>query len=352
MLSGINFPRALSTSYKESRSYIRKFHSSLNKQSSIPETSVVVHKNDALEVPNISTSVLEASNEQEQSISSIAPYLQPSFNFAAYVNKSKTLQELLKLGVNLYKLEKKVTVPQFLLALDFERDVQQHVLFLHDLGVSSGDIANIITKNPYIFKPTIENLQVRVNYLQSKSFTGEMICRIMSRNPFWLMFPTPKMNTRLGYFQKEFKLSGSEVRKVATKQPKLITYKLHDVKVNQFSLKEEMGFSAEQCKDILLNKPIIYMKDQMKLVETFAYLHQTANISNEIITKIPGVLTCRLPRLKQRHSFLKHINKEQFNPREPNYISILDVVSGTDVEFCEKHAQVPIELYNNYLKTL
>ncbi|KAL3280975.1 hypothetical protein HHI36_004200 [Cryptolaemus montrouzieri] len=57
----------------------------------------------------------------EEDLSHIATYLKPSFNFAAYVNKSETLQELLKLGVNLYKLEKKPEIPQYILGLDLER---------------------------------------------------------------------------------------------------------------------------------------------------------------------------------------------------------------------------------------
>lgn len=74
--------------------------------------------------PVRSTSVLEPCTED---LSTIAPYFQPSFNFAAYVNNSPTLQELVKLGVDLHSLERKKDVPEFILRLEFNRDMKEHI---------------------------------------------------------------------------------------------------------------------------------------------------------------------------------------------------------------------------------
>ena len=71
-----------------------------------------------------STSVLEPCTED---LSTITPYFQPSFNFAAYVNNSPTLQELVKLGVDLHSLERKKDVPEFILRLEFSRDMKEHI---------------------------------------------------------------------------------------------------------------------------------------------------------------------------------------------------------------------------------
>lgn len=123
-----------------------------------------------------------------EDISHVAPYLKPTFNFAAYINKSETLQELLKLGVNFHKLEQKKNFPAFIMGLNFEKDVKDYILFFHDRGLSGEDIAATITKNPYILKEDIENLKVRINYLLYKKFDEDMIIRILNNNPFWLMF--------------------------------------------------------------------------------------------------------------------------------------------------------------------
>ena len=130
-------------------------------------------------------SVLEECTED---ISHVAPYLKPTFNFAAYINRSETLQQLLHLGVDLHKLERKQDVMRFVLGLKFDRDVKKYVTFLHDNGLSVDDIAYVFTRNPFVLREDVDNLRVRVNYLLSKKFTGDAIRRILSRNPFWISF--------------------------------------------------------------------------------------------------------------------------------------------------------------------
>lgn len=121
----------------------------------------------------------------KENLSDIAPYIKPTFNFAAYVNKSETLQQLVKLGVNLHKVERKKDAPQLILGLEWE-NVKKYILFLNDLGVD--DLGRFFTKNPYIFKHNLNDLQIRINYLEYKSFDKDMITRIVNQNPYWLTF--------------------------------------------------------------------------------------------------------------------------------------------------------------------
>lgn len=122
-----------------------------------------------------------------EDISYIGPYVRPTFNFAAYINKSETLQNLVKLGVDLHKIEKKKDAPEYIMKLNFE-DLKPHMFFLNDIGVTTDLIGDYLTKNPFIFQEDLETLQVRVNYLQSKKFSDVMISRIVTKNPHWLMF--------------------------------------------------------------------------------------------------------------------------------------------------------------------
>lgn len=140
---------------------------------------------DEIQTKEDKVSVLEDCKED---ISHVAPYLKPTFNFAAYVNKSETLQQLVKLGVNLHKIEKSVEAAPFILKLDFEKDIKNYIQFFHDHGVSLEGIAEIITRNPFILKENLGDLEVRINYLESKRFHNEMIARIVSSNPYWLSF--------------------------------------------------------------------------------------------------------------------------------------------------------------------
>lgn len=188
-----------------------------------------------------------------------APHLAPTFNLAAYANKSQTLQKFLDLGVDLYKIEKRKGLGQFVLQLDFERDCKDHLMFLNDIGVPPEEFGKFITKNPLIFKETVDDMQIRINYLQSKNFRPHMISRIVVVNPFWLMFSTQRIDRRLGYFQKNFSLSGSMVRLLTVRQPRLITYNMAHVERATFAIKEEMGFDKDEVKDLLIQKPKLFM---------------------------------------------------------------------------------------------
>lgn len=208
-------------------------------------------------------SVIEPITNDINLRNTIHPYIQPSFNFAAYVSKSETLQQLIHLGVDLHRIEKKSGIPQYLLKLDFDRDIKKYLQFFNDIGIDPNEYGQMITKNPLIFKENLVDLETRINYLESKTFKPKDIARICERNPFWLMFTTQRIDKRLGYFQQNFQLLGHEVRFLTVKQPKLITYNLNAIRTNTFSIREEMGFNAEEIKNLLLSIPKIWMMSKL-----------------------------------------------------------------------------------------
>lgn len=136
---------------------------------------------------NEATSVL-SSLQRPDDLSLVTPNFPKSFNLAAYVNNSETLINLVNLNVNLSKIEKKsYYVVEKLLKLDFEKNMKDHITFLSNY-VNMECMGDFITKNPMIFYEQPEDLEIRVNYLQSKRFSIDQIRRIITRNPFWLMF--------------------------------------------------------------------------------------------------------------------------------------------------------------------
>ncbi|XP_053683377.1 transcription termination factor 3, mitochondrial [Sabethes cyaneus] len=300
---------------------------------------------------DIHRSPLEPVSENVPTVE-IYPNIRPTFNFAAYVNKSEPLQQLVRLGVDLHKLEKRKGIPQFILKLDFERNMKQHLRFLTDVGVAAEGLGEFITKNPLIFKEEIGNMEVRINYLQSKQFMPEQITRIVSKNPFWLMISTKRIDKRLGFFQKTFELGGNDVRLLTTKQPRLITYNLEHIRKNTFAIKEEMGFEKEQIKQLLLSKPKLWMINEDNLMHRFEYINRKMQLTNAEILRTPEILLAREYRIKQRHGFLQFLGKAQYNPRKELYISPKTLVEGNDQDFVIHVAKSDMLSYNNYLKTL
>lgn len=122
-----------------------------------------------------------------EDLSIITPYFPNTFNLAAYINKSKTLQTFVHLGVNLSKIEKKPYVVEKILKLDLEEDLKGRLMFLKDF-VSVEDIGSFLTKNILILCEDLQDLQVRINYLSWKKFKHNEISRIVTKNPYWLMF--------------------------------------------------------------------------------------------------------------------------------------------------------------------
>ncbi|XP_077273658.1 mitochondrial transcription termination factor 3 [Temnothorax americanus] len=286
-----------------------------------------------------------------EDLSDIGAPLTPTFTFAKYANKSRTIQELVKLGVALYKFEAQEGMVQYILNLDFERDVMPYIRFLHDCRVPADYLGEFITRNPYIFKEDMDDLHTRIRYLRAHNYSKPMIQTIICKNPNWLLYGTKDIDNRLGYFQSNFKLRGKEVRFLTVKGPKVVTYRMVHLLENTFSIKEEMGFGQTQVKRLLLTLPKIWTKNREKLLSTFEYAHNEMQLQRDLIVQVPHVLLCRKTRLEQRHLFLVELKKAQYDPSKPMYVSPRALISGTDVDFCRDIAQTSTDVYNAFLKT-
>ncbi|EDV40101.1 uncharacterized protein Dana_GF24125 [Drosophila ananassae] len=275
----------------------------------------------------------------------------PSFNLAAYVNNSSTLKKFIDLGVDLHSIEKRKGLGQFVLGLDFEKNVKPHISFLVDQGVSPDNFGRMFTKNPLLFKEDLDDLKTRVEYLKSKRFSDEARARILTQNPYWLMFSTRRVDRRLGYFQKEFRLSGHDLRLLATKEPNVITYNMEHLRKSVFTLKEEMGFSPKELSALIVRRPRLMMTPPDDLIERFSYIHQDMGLSHAQIVQCPELLASREFRLRERHEFLKLLGRAQYNPQEDLYISPKTIVQGNNFYFVRNVAKSDLETFELFLKT-
>ncbi|GAB1868826.1 mTERF domain-containing protein 1, mitochondrial [Camponotus japonicus] len=286
-----------------------------------------------------------------EDISDIGPYLTPTFTFAKYANKSRTIQELVKLGISLYKLESKKGLLKYILTLDFDRDIKPYITFLHDCGVPADYLGDFLTKNPNIFKTDMDDLHTRIRYLRAHEFNINSIKTIICKNPKWLLYSTKNIDGRLGYFQSNFELSGNEVRILTVKAPNVITYRMQHLMENTLTIKEDMDFDEKQRKQLLLTLPRIWVKNRERLFAVFQYAHHEMQLQHNLLVKMPHILLCRKARLQQRHSFLVEMKRAQYDPSKPMYVSPKALISGTDAEFCINIAKTSVDVYNAFLKT-
>ncbi|KAL5013603.1 hypothetical protein ScPMuIL_007873 [Solemya velum] len=296
---------------------------------------------------------LTESSHSKQSVTTgtYKTQIQPSFNLAPYVNQSETLSELLKLGVDLSEVEKKPGAADLLVRLNYQ-DIKPYLYFLHDCGVADGKLGYVLTKNPFIFREPIEDLQVRVNYLKSKNFKREMILSVIERASLFLTMSVEHLDHKLGFYQSSFKLTGDEVRQVVLKLPKLITWSKDKFKANKFYMKEFLGFSDREMKEMFLACPKVYLTDKYQLGKKFDFLHNKMSICHADLVHWPNIFRCRFHLLKQRHQYLDSLQRAQYDPTKEHFVSLKALVSKTDSEWCEKVARTSVSQYNSFLKTL
>jgi mTERF domain-containing protein len=280
----------------------------------------------------------------------------PTMTLASLVQESETLQRLVDFGVAIYHWDKRGKLP-LAVKLDFERDVSPIIRLLTDVGVPVHCITDMLTHNPELLEEEIVDLQARLNYLASKNFTKNQIVSILSLSANWLRYPVKLIDARLGFFQKTFKLSGNEVRQLAVASPRLIAWRHtpNQVRLNVFSLHEEMGFSRDELKTMILACPdLLYVKEKykVKMLKQFELLHNVIKYPHNTLALFPRSLTIDVDIVEPRHLFLESLGRAQYSPLLPNYVHPGMLTEGDDREFAEDIAKVHVELFNKFMKTL
>ncbi|XP_020788487.1 transcription termination factor 3, mitochondrial isoform X2 [Boleophthalmus pectinirostris] len=302
---------------------------------------------------NVELSALEEIDDEEAVTISVPTALPPlSTSLKDYVDKSETLSKLVQLGVNLWKLEQRPNVGSMLLRLDYDRDVASKLLFLKDIGVEDSRLGYIISHNPFILTQNFENLETRVNYLKSKKFSLETIASMVSRAPYLLSFSVKRLDNRMGFYQQQLNLSVVNTRNIVSRLPRLLCGSLEPVKENLKVCEIELGFKKNEIQHIVLAVPKVLTANKKKLIQIFDLLHNTMKVPHHLIVKFPQVLNTKYLRVKERHLFLEYLGKAQYDPAQPNYIALDNLVSLPDETFCSELVSVKLEDFYLFQKTL
>ncbi|XP_023648804.2 transcription termination factor 3, mitochondrial isoform X1 [Paramormyrops kingsleyae] len=294
----------------------------------------------------------EISEEEAVQIHAEPALPAASVSLGDYVDQSETLQQLLKLGVNLSKLEQRPNVGSMLLRLDFQADVKDRLLFLKDVGVEDSRLGAFITRNPFILTEGLENLRARSAYLRSKKFSRVSVATMVSKAPYLLNFSIERLDNRLNFYQQTLGLSTEKTRTLLVRLPGLLCRSLEPVKENLKVCELELGFRPNEIQHIVTAVPKVLTANKKKLTEIFNYIHNTMGIPHSLIIKFPQVFNSRLLRIKERHLFLRYLEMAQYDPAKPNYISLHCLISLPDRVFCSDVAKATLEDFELFQKTL
>ncbi|XP_043848767.1 transcription termination factor 3, mitochondrial [Dromiciops gliroides] len=346
-----NSSQALSSSRQDNISVQDTHPPSINELQLKTEVTNFDSLEELEDLPPISP-LQQISEEDAVQIVAEPPLPPASFTLQDYVDRSETLQKLVLLGVNLSKLEKRPGAGTLLLRLDFENDIQKILLFLKDIGVGDNQLGAFLTKNYIILTEDLENLRNRVAYLESKKFSKTDISRMIVNAPHLLSFSVDRLDNRLGFFQKELGLNVQKTRDLVIRLPRLLTGSLEPVKENMKVYRLQLGFKHNEIQHMVTRIPKILTASKKKLTETFDYVHNVMSIPHHIIVKFPQVFNSKLLKIKERHSFLAYLGRAQYDPQEPNYISLDKLVSIPDEVFCKEVAKASLQDFETFLKTL
>jgi hypothetical protein len=292
----------------------------------------------------------------EDKIEDIIKELKPAYrpfvyNLAYFSNDSKTLKKFIEMGIQIRDWDREREVAEFVLRLDFNRDVAPYLVFLHDLGIKSKAQSKIIQKNPMLFKESLDDLQIRINYLQSKKFSPEDICEIIAKAPKWLSMSVDVVDKNLGWLQKEFTLSSSELRKTITEFPKLVVKPLKIVSDMRFYLSEILMYDDEELKALIKADPKLFNQSEKNIAANYDFLIHVAKFTRQKIIEYPDVLYMPLTVLKSRYAFLKSLGRDQFDPSQPLFVSLKELCTLDDQRFAKKVAKSTFDDYKKFLRS-
>uniref|UniRef100_A0A0K0D5G7 Protein-serine/threonine kinase n=1 Tax=Angiostrongylus cantonensis TaxID=6313 RepID=A0A0K0D5G7_ANGCA len=173
------------------------------------------------------------------------------------------------------------------------------------------------------------------------------------------------MDSRLGWVQKQFGLSGNEVRALIRKEARILMFGLGPLQRLVGLFNKELGFSPKQMKRILLADPRVFMMEAKFIRTNYDYVHSTMRLSNSIIAKNPFILRCSHSSIRNRHEFLKKIGRAVYegavtdatetsnntvNGRvEPVPMEVF--LDASDAVFAQKAANTCLAIYNRFLRS-
>ncbi|UXI21400.1 Down syndrome cell adhesion molecule-like protein 1 [Sarcoptes scabiei] len=322
--------------------------------SSIIETNSNTHNQNELNA----LSEVEKDSFALDFLNSIAPPLKKSFNLAAYINRSITLQKLLQLDVNLSKIDKDVNLASFIVRCDFENDIQPLLILLLDYGINGYEAGDVLNKNPYLLTINPDDLKTKINYFLFHKFTKENIGSILRKFPQLFSLKLPTIDENIAALGEEYALNPKEIRHVIQQYPKIVTLNQVRLKRCTFTFHEEMGFTETEIKSILLRYPILWLRipttryTKTAEMQTFNYVHNEMKIPLDLIVKFPMILIRRQALVRERHLYLKALKRDQFDPKKPLYVPLKAFYQVDDAEFCLKYCKTSVNDFNEFLKTL
>uniref|UniRef100_A0A0N4XGD0 LD27042p (inferred by orthology to a D. melanogaster protein) n=1 Tax=Nippostrongylus brasiliensis TaxID=27835 RepID=A0A0N4XGD0_NIPBR len=292
-----------------------------------------------------------------------------SRSIVPFINYSPLLQAFVDIGVNLFEVEQTTRAAKHLLRLDMEKELQ----WLVSLGFDVNDLGEYLTRNPFFLLQDLNDLEtsVRLSRISGNSFNKFVRREIaIGFSRYWLNVDVKTMDSRLGWIQEQFRLSGDDVRDLIRKDARVVMFGLGPLQRLVTLFNKEFEFTPKQMKKMLLSDPRLFIMDPKFIIANYGYIHRTMRLSNAIIAEHPFILRCSHSSIRNRHEFLKKVGRAVYegaivdenaeasmkNNDETIEVNVSMCISHvfldpSDEVFVRKAANSYLVIYNNFLRS-
>ncbi|XP_003744272.1 transcription termination factor 3, mitochondrial [Galendromus occidentalis] len=290
-------------------------------------------------------------------LDSLGPGMMPTYNVAALADKNEVIRNLVGMGVSVAHWDEKPDVFKTMVKLNWHEDCVPRIEFLvKECGLGNEELARVLRRNPCILSEDMQHMRVRLEFLRNKQeglgLRRADIVRILSKESRWLSQSVEYIENRISFFRNHFALTKAEFTQIVVSRPQVMLVTMRNLALRKFTMIEEMGLSSSEMKAIIKKVPKILTINRFGLLDRFQVLHLDIGYPHEVLVSDPRALLSRASRLKERHAFLKHVGRDQFDRTMPGYISPSVIARGTDEVFVEEVAKSTKEVFEDFIKSL
>ena len=242
-------------------------------------------------------------------------------------------------GVNIYRVDLKNNdeMRRILLRTSIENDVIPRLNILQSyMEISLSDLGTIIGKCPHILEHPLESIVANLNYYKRCNFPSESMKKMFVKHPRSLLMEPTAIDETLSVLQRMTDLPAQVLKSIVIETPRLITTDLDRITWNRNLFRDKILFDVNQFHAALKRCPEILLIRCEELEEKYYYLSQQMRVSNELISHNAEVFKKGLNNVKTLNLFLKSLNRNQYDPSKPLYISLKYFCFDDIIEACNE----------------
>ncbi len=241
-------------------------------------------------------------------------------------------------GVNLFAIDGKQPNDEYtsiLLRTSLQHDVLPRLSLLQSyFAISPLELGPIITQCPPFLVHPLESLNDTLSYLSQMNFPDERCKQMLLKNPRVLLMAPLAIDETLSVLQLLTDLKPEQVKSIVLQNHRLLTADMDKVSSNRNLFRDRFLFTVKQFHRALLRFPDILMLKVALIEEIYDYAEKQMKVTNRQISFSPQILGNYLQNVKTLHLYLKSLNRDQFDPEKPLYVS-LDHFAKKPLDVCE-----------------